>query len=68
VACPTRFAYLPRPSGYNKRPAWLLHDGLLAVSPALERGLELGNRGPLVLLTGFQTPSRSGFFLIPSPK
>jgi transposase len=34
-----------------------LHDRLLAISPALERVLDLGNRGPLVLLTGFQTPA-----------
>ena len=33
-----------------------LHDRLLAISPALEHALDLGNRGPLVLLTGFQTP------------
>lgn len=34
-----------------------LHDRLLAVCPALERVLDLGNRGALVLLTGFQTPA-----------
>jgi len=34
-----------------------LHDRLLAISPALERVLDLGNRGPLVLLTAFQTPA-----------
>lgn len=34
-----------------------LHDQLLAISPALERALDLTNRGPLVLLTGFQTPA-----------
>lgn len=34
-----------------------LHDQLLAICPALERALELTNRGPLVLLTGFQTPA-----------
>jgi transposase len=34
-----------------------LHDRLLAISPALERVLDLGNRGPLVLLSGFQTPA-----------
>lgn len=33
-----------------------LHGQLLAISPALERALDLTNRGPLVLLTGFQTP------------
>lgn len=33
-----------------------LHDRLLAISPALERALDLGNQGPLVLLTRFQTP------------
>jgi transposase len=34
-----------------------LHDQLLAISPALERALDLTNRGPLVLLTGFQSPA-----------
>lgn len=34
-----------------------LHDQLLAICPALERTLELTNRGPLVLLTSFQTPA-----------
>ncbi|MEV3927678.1 IS110 family transposase [Actinomadura coerulea] len=34
-----------------------LHDQLLAICPALERALELTNQGPLVLLTGFQTPA-----------
>jgi len=34
-----------------------LHDQLLAISPAVERALDLTNRGPLVLLTGFQTPA-----------
>jgi transposase len=34
-----------------------LHDQLLAISPALERALDLTNRGPLVLLTGFQAPA-----------
>lgn len=34
-----------------------LHDQLLAISPALERVLDLTNRGPLVLLTGFQSPA-----------
>jgi transposase len=33
-----------------------LHGQLLGISPALERALDLTNRGPLVLLTGFQTP------------
>lgn len=33
-----------------------LHGQLLAISPALERALDLTNRGPLVLLTGFQNP------------
>ncbi|MFB9839418.1 hypothetical protein [Actinoallomurus acaciae] len=32
----------------------------LAICPALERVLELSNRGPLVLLTGFQTPAGAG--------
>jgi transposase len=39
------------------RAANRLHDRLLAISPALERALDLRNRGPLVLLTGFQTPA-----------
>jgi transposase len=34
-----------------------LHEQLLAISPALERGLDLTNRGPLVLLTHVQTPA-----------
>jgi transposase len=34
-----------------------LHGQLLAISPSLERALNLTNRGPLVLLTGFQTPA-----------
>ncbi|XVQ16146.1 IS110 family transposase [Spirillospora sp. CA-255316] len=34
-----------------------LHDQLLTICPALERALELTNRGPLVLLTGCQTPT-----------
>jgi transposase len=34
-----------------------LRAQLLEVFPALERSLELVNRGPLVLLTGFQTPA-----------
>ena len=33
-----------------------LHGQLLAICPALERALDLTNRGPLVLVTGFQTP------------
>lgn len=33
-----------------------LHQHLLSISPALERALDLTNKGPLVLLTGFQTP------------
>jgi hypothetical protein len=37
-----------------------LHDRLVAVCPALERVLDLGDRGALVLLTGFQTPRRCG--------
>jgi transposase len=39
------------------RAANRLHDRLLAISPALERALDLRNQGPLVLLTGFQTPT-----------
>jgi transposase len=34
-----------------------LHEQMLAICPALERALALTNRGPLVLLTGFQTPA-----------
>jgi len=34
-----------------------LHDQLLAISPALERVLDLANRGPLVLLTRVQAPA-----------
>lgn len=34
-----------------------LHEQLLAISPALERALDLTNRGPLVLLTHVQTPA-----------
>lgn len=34
-----------------------LHDQMLAVCPALERALDLTTQGPLVLLTGFQTPA-----------
>lgn len=34
-----------------------LHDQLVAICPALQRALDLTNRGPLVLLTGFQTPA-----------
>ncbi|MGW4866224.1 IS110 family transposase, partial [Streptomyces sp. NPDC004291] len=33
-----------------------LHDQMLAICPALERALDLTTKGPLVLLTGFQTP------------
>ena len=33
-----------------------LHVQMLAICPELERALDLTNRGPLVLLTGFQTP------------
>ncbi len=43
--------------GDRTRAANRLHDRLLAVSPALESALTLGNRGPLVLLTKYQTPS-----------
>ncbi len=34
-----------------------LREQLLAVCPALERALDVTNKGPLVLLTGFQTPA-----------
>lgn len=34
-----------------------LHDQMLAICPALERALKLTNQGPLILLTGFQTPA-----------
>lgn len=34
-----------------------LHDQLLALCPALERALDLTTQGPLILLTGFQTPA-----------
>lgn len=34
-----------------------LHHQLLAISPALERVLGLTSKGPLVLLTGFQSPA-----------
>lgn len=34
-----------------------LHEQLLGISPALERVLDLTNRGPLVLLTHLQTPA-----------
>jgi transposase len=34
-----------------------LHDQLLGISPALERVLDLTNRGPLILLTHVQTPT-----------
>jgi transposase len=33
-----------------------LRAQLLEISPALERAFDIGNQGPLVLLTGFQTP------------
>ncbi|WP_134734619.1 IS110 family transposase, partial [Amycolatopsis nivea] len=33
-----------------------LHAQLLEIFPALERALDLTNQGPVVLLTGFQTP------------
>ncbi len=33
-----------------------LHQQLLGISPALERALDLITKGPLVLLTGYQTP------------
>lgn len=33
-----------------------LHHQMLAICPALERALDLTTQGPLVLLTGFQTP------------
>ncbi|MCI2423318.1 IS110 family transposase [Saccharopolyspora sp. K220] len=34
-----------------------LHDQMLAICPALERALDLTTQGPLILLTGFQTPA-----------
>ncbi|MER5321086.1 IS110 family transposase [Streptosporangium roseum] len=34
-----------------------LHDQLLAICPALQRVLDLTTKGPLTLLTGFQTPA-----------
>lgn len=34
-----------------------LHDQLLAICPALQRTLDLTSKGPLTLLTGFQTPA-----------
>ncbi|WP_429423780.1 IS110 family transposase [Nocardia sp. GAS34] len=34
-----------------------LRDQILAIGPALERVLDLGTKGPLVLLTGFPTPA-----------
>lgn len=40
-----------------------LRAQLLEIFPALERGLELTNKGPVILLTGYQTPAairRSG--------
>lgn len=42
-------------SGDRVRTVNRLHDQLLAVCPAVERVLDLTNRGPLVLLTGFPT-------------
>lgn len=44
-------------AGDRVRAVNRLHDQLLVVCPALERVLDLTNRGPLVLLTGFQTPA-----------
>ncbi|WP_020666566.1 hypothetical protein [Amycolatopsis nigrescens] len=43
--------------GDRIRAANRLHDRLLATSPALEGTANLGNRGPLVLLAGLQTPT-----------
>jgi transposase len=34
-----------------------LREQLLGIFPALERALDVTNRGPLVLLTGYQTPA-----------
>jgi transposase len=34
-----------------------LHETLLSISPALEKVLDLTNQGPLILLTGYQTPA-----------
>jgi hypothetical protein len=34
-----------------------LHDQVPAICPALQRAVDLTNRGPLVLPTGFQTPA-----------
>jgi transposase len=34
-----------------------LRAQLLEISPALERALDLGTQGPLILLSGFQTPA-----------
>ncbi|WP_067470530.1 IS110 family transposase [Nocardia amamiensis] len=42
--------------GNRTRAVNRLRDRLVAISPALERVLDLGCKGPLVLLTGFQTP------------
>jgi hypothetical protein len=44
-------------AGDRVRAVNRLHNQLPAVCPALDRVLELTNRGPLVLLTGFQTPA-----------
>ena len=37
-----------------------LHETLLTISPALEKALDLTNQGPLILLTGYQTPATIG--------
>jgi transposase len=37
-----------------------LHETLLTISPALEKALDLTNQGPLILLTGYQTPAAIG--------
>jgi transposase len=34
-----------------------LRSQLTGISPALERSLDVGNHGPLILLTGYQTPA-----------
>ncbi|MGW4125445.1 IS110 family transposase [Nocardia sp. NPDC004711] len=43
--------------GDRTRAANRLHDRLLAVSLAMQGALTLGNRGPLMLLTKYQTPA-----------
>lgn len=43
--------------GNRTRAVNRLRDQLLAIAPALERVVELAHKGPLVLLTGFQTPA-----------